>query len=139
MLNGELAADLYSAYCRPSLLALMEFAKNVLICRTRCKRQNPIRFSFLRSNLSCHHTFIYLRNLSTCYFSKVATAFLRGLYADVVPLICTTVRQQRPGSARHFVRQGHDHHVCRSSLREVLTPCALVPGPEQNCSRAVDQ
>jgi hypothetical protein len=44
----------------------MEFARNVLICRAYFLHQNPIRFAFLRSDLSCHHIFIYLRNLSMC-------------------------------------------------------------------------
>jgi hypothetical protein len=61
-----LVAGLYSACCRPSLRALMEFARNVLICRAYFEHQNPIRFAFLRSDLSCHHIFIYLRNLSMC-------------------------------------------------------------------------
>ena len=43
----------------------MEFAKNALISLTRCERQESFRFAFLRSDLSCHHVFINLRNLST--------------------------------------------------------------------------
>lgn len=43
----------------------MEFAKNVLISSTRCERWEAFRFAFLRSDLSCHHVFINLRNLST--------------------------------------------------------------------------
>ena len=42
----------------------MEFAKNVLISVTCFKHLAVFRFAFLRSDLSCHHTGINLRNLS---------------------------------------------------------------------------
>jgi len=45
------------------LRALMEYAKNALISSTRFKRSPYTRFTFLRSNLLCHHSSIDLRNL----------------------------------------------------------------------------
>lgn len=44
------------------LRALMECAKNVLISGTRCMRLTYARFAFLRSDLSCRHVVVYLRN-----------------------------------------------------------------------------
>jgi len=52
--------------CRASrsLRALMEFARNVLISATHFKCKLVFRFTFLRSDLFCHHMLINLSNLS---------------------------------------------------------------------------
>lgn len=58
------AADLYPAYDADSRpLALMEFAGEDLISVQSSKDKQRFRFASPRSDLFCHHTCIYLRNL----------------------------------------------------------------------------
>ncbi len=54
----------YPAYdADASRLALMEFAGEDLISMKSSKDKQRFRFASLRSDLFCHHTCIYLRNL----------------------------------------------------------------------------
>jgi hypothetical protein len=65
----------YIRRLQASLRALMEFAKNGLCYLTRSKRSASIWFTFLRTNLSRHHTVIDLRNLrrtSVYYWANAA-------------------------------------------------------------------
>jgi hypothetical protein len=64
-----------SAFCKPKLRALMEFARNVLIWATCFKHKAVFRFAFLRSDLSRHHIEINPSNLPVLNASKCSTCY----------------------------------------------------------------
>ena len=105
------------SYIRPchasrSLRALMEFAKNVLISVTRCRRTAVFRFAFSRSDLlaiTVESTSATNRRIY-CLFSR-----LRWPHAHVVPLVLLTSRQNRPRSSSNLASQSDCRYVGRSS------------------------
>jgi hypothetical protein len=73
-LNEVSAAVLYSAFCKPKPRALMEFAKNVLIWAACFRHKTVFRFTFLRSDLFCHHMESTLATYRSLNVSKSDTA-----------------------------------------------------------------
>lgn len=81
----------YIRRLQASLRALMEFAKNDLCYLARSKRTASIRFTFLRTNLSRHHTVIDLRNQSG--HSCLIPRFLRRFSCYVIFPISALMRE----------------------------------------------
>ena len=100
------------------LRALMEFAKNALISLSCLKHYTDSRFTFLRSDLFCHHT-----GLSTCATFRHATPFSGyssscGHLAHITLLVLPSVRQYRPRRSCHLVGHRNNSHIRWSSLEQ---------------------